>query len=302
MAITITNAQVETFESTVRQLAQQTTSRLRSKISEVNKQAKSHNWDRLAASTARAKTSARMVSPAGGNGSGAVGATDGLAWTRRQTLCATYDTGEVIERDDIVQMLIDPKNATTANLVANMNRQVDDIIINAANEVARDGAGGTVALPAGQKIGSATDIISIDTILEADSIFETNDVDPEETKCLVIGPTQKRKLMQLLEVTSGDFQNAKALASGYLPDFMGFDIIVSNRLRNHTTPPTAGELYCLAFTEKAIGLHVAGDISSRVGERTDMSFAWQVYLDLCMDATRVEDEQVVQIHLKDALV
>ena len=297
MAITIPAAYIETFESNVRQLAQQKISRLRMSTTEINRQSEKHNWDRLAASSARAKTSARMVSPSGGDGSGAVGSTDGLTWTRRNTVIKTFDTGEVIEPEDIVQMLIDPKNASTENLVMNMARQVDDIIITAATGVAADGAGGTVAFPAGQKIGDFTAEISLDFILEVDEKFYENDVDPDEPRYFVIGPKQRRKLLQLIEVTSSDFQARQALATGYLPDFMGFNWIVSNRL----LVPTTDQLTCLAFTRKALGLHVAGDISSRVAERPDMSFAWQCYLMLQMDCVRVEDEHIVQAQLADTV-
>jgi len=55
MAITIPSAYIETFESTIRHLAQQKKSRLRHCISEVNKQSEKHNWDMLAPSIARAK-------------------------------------------------------------------------------------------------------------------------------------------------------------------------------------------------------------------------------------------------------
>ena len=298
MAISIPSAYIETFESNVRQLAQQKRSRLRNCITEVNNQSEKHNWDRLAASAARLKTGPRTVSPAGGNGSGAVGATDGLEWTRRNTVIATYDTGEVVEPEDIVQMLIDPANASTENLVMNMNRAVDDIIIAAATADAADGAGGTVALPAGQIIGDYSGEISLDFVLEVDEVFQANDVDPDEQRYFVIGPKQRRKLLQLIEVTSSDFQgNAQALANGYLPGFLGFNWILSNRLN----APLADQLDCLAFTSKAIGLHVAGDITTKVGERTDMSFAWQIYLMLQMAAVRVEDEQMVQCKLADTV-
>ena len=298
MAITVTAAYVESFEATVRQLAQQKNSRLRMCVSEINKQSETHNWDRLGASTARDKTSARMVSPAGGNGSGAVGAIDGLAWTRRNTTTATKDTGEVIEKENIVQMLIDPKSATTENLVMNMQRKIDDIIIVAATAAAGDGAGGTVAFTAGQTIGDYTTEITLDHILEVDELFMTNDVDPDEERYFVIGPKQRRKLMQLIEVTSSDFQAQQALATGYLPNFMGFNWIVSNRLN----VPAGSQLDCLAFTKKGIGLHVAGDIEVSVAERPDMSFAWQVYLQMSMAAVRVEDEHVVRFKAKDTVV
>lgn len=301
MAITIPEAYIETFQNNVIHLAQQKMSKLRMCVMEINKQSEAHNWDRLAESTARSKTSARMVSPAGGNGSGAVGSTDGLTWDRRKSLIQTIDTGEVIERSDISQMLIDPKSAVTQNLVANMNRKIDDIIISAANDPSRDGAGAPVAFPAAQSIGGATTVISMDTFLETQELFASNDVDPDEKKYMIIGPTQQRKLLSLTEVTSSDYQTVKALATGYLPNFMGFDIIVSNRLNQTTTPPTAGQVYCLAFTQKAIGLHVARNMSPEVAPRPDMSFSWQFYADMDLGAVRVEDEHLVQIHLKDAL-
>ena len=297
MAITITDAYVETFENNVRQLAQQKMSKLRMCVSEVNKQAEKHNWDRLAASAARAKTSGRMVSPAGGDGSGAVGSTDGLTWTRRNTVIQTYDTGEVVEQEDVVQMLIEPKNASTENLVMNMNRKVDDIIIAAATGDAKTAGGADATFPAGQVVGDGTAEISLDLITEVDELFYTNDVDPDEPRYWVIGPKQRRKLLQLTQVTSSDFQARQALATGYLPDFLGFNWIVSNRL----TVPAASELSTLAFTKKAIGLHVAGDIRSRVAERPDMSFAWQIYLWLNMDAVRVEDEHIVHAHVADTV-
>ena len=297
MPITVTEAYIETFENNVRHLAQQRISRLRGKVMEVNRQSEAHNWDMLAASVARDKVSARMESPAGGDGSGAVDSTDGLTWTRRKSLIATFDTGEIIDRENIVQMLIDPKSSATENLVMNMNRKIDDIIITALGGDSRDGGGTPILYDSAQVVGDGSASISLDTLLETKQVFAENDIDPGEMVTLVIGPTQQRKLMQLLEVTSGDFQNSKALATGYLPNFLGYDIIVSTRL----VAPTVGELDCFAFTRKGLGLHVARDLSSRAAERSDMSFAWQLYCDASMGAIRVEDEHVVKIHLLDSL-
>jgi hypothetical protein len=297
MAITISNSYIETFENTVRQLSQQKQSLLRKAVMETSKQSTSHNWERLTLSAARSKTSARMVSPAGGNGSGAVGSTDGLAWSRRKTNIQTFDTGEVVEQEDIVQMLVDPKSASTENLVMNMNRAVDDIIIEAALGDATNGDGTDTALPAGQIIGDYSTEIDLDLVLAVQENFDSNDVDPDIPRYFVIGPKQKRKLFQLIEVVSGDYQDKKALATGYMPNFLGFNWVVSNRLN----VPAADQLDCFAMTGKALGLHVAGDISTRVAERPDMSFAWQVYLQMSMDAVRVEDDMVVHCKLSDTV-
>lgn len=301
MAIVIQSAYIESFESAVRHLAQQGVTKLRNFVTEVQNQSESHNWDRLAASAAIEKTAPRVATPSGGDGVGGVGTDTGLQWTRRKSLVETWHTGEAIEQENVVQMLIDPNSSSTQNLAMNMKRAVDDIIIEAATGASRDGAGAVVAYDvANQTVGGATTLMSLDVVLETAQKFHDRDIDPDERKCFVINPTVQRKLMQLMEVTSGDYQNSKALATGMLPNWMGFDWVVSTRLLN----PDAGggDVSCLAFTRKALGLHVAKDISAKVGERPDMSFAWQLYCHMTMGAIRVEDEHMVHVHLKDALV
>lgn len=299
MAINVDNAHIESFESAVRQLAQQGIAKLRGFVTEVYHQSEAHNWDRLAESAAVQKTTPRVATPSGGGGIGGIGTDTGLDWTRRKTLAETWHTGEVVEQEDVVQMLIDPNSASAVNIAMSMRRAVDDIIIAAATGDALDGDGSTVAFPAGQVVGDASTLMSLDVVLETAQLFHDNDVDPDESKVFVISPLIQRKLMQLMEVTSGDYQNSKALATGYLPNWMGFEWVVSNRLLHPTAPGT--DISCLAFTKRAIGLHVAKDITAKAGERTDMSFAWQLYCHMTMAAVRTEDERIVHVLLKDAL-
>lgn len=301
MAISIDNAYIETFQANVRMLAQQGDTLLRRFTTEVHNQSEAHNFDMLGQAAARAKTAARMVSPAGGSGSGAVDSTDQLAWTRRKTLIKTYDSGEVIEQEDPRQMLIDPNAPVTRALANAMKRKIDDVIISACNDAALNGDGDSVAYDTDQVVGGATTIIDLDLLLQVQELFLSNDIDPDEEKVLVISPTQYRTLMNIEKLTSADYQSLKSLATGYLPNFLGFHhIVLSNRLGNTTTPPTAGQIYCLAFTRRGIGLHIAKDIWANVAPRPDMSFAWQFYTAMSIAATRIEDSHVVRIHLKDA--
>jgi len=297
MAITISEAYIATFERNVRHLAQQSDTRLRACVTEVSEQSESHNWDRLAQSASVQKTAARVATPVGGNAAGGAGSTDGLVWTRRKTLIQTWHTGEIFEAEDPVQMLIDPQSSIAMNLGMNMRRTVDDIIIAAATGTALDGDGTPVAFPAGQVIGNGSGEITLDMVLEVKEKFNTNDVDPDESLCWVYGPKQERKLMQLMEVTSSDYQNGKALSSGRLPNWMGINWIMSNRLE----VPAATQLSNLCFSRKAIGLHVAKDINVRVSERDDLSYAWQVYCAMSMHAVRVEDEHIVHVHVADTV-
>lgn len=286
MAITIDKAYIQTFERNVRHLAQQSETRLRRFVTEKATDGQKHNWERLGSGEASLKASARTATP-----------TSDLPWSRRVSLAATYHMGETVEQDDVVQMLVDP-NSNVAMAIGNgMKRKVDDIIIAAATATALNGDGTTSAFPTTQRVGDGTTVISIDSVLAVQEIFYKRDIDPDMPKVMVINPTVQRKLMSLMEVTSGDYQNAKALATGMLPNWMGFTWVVSNRL----LAPSAGQIDCLAFTPRAIGFQVNKDITSKVAEDPSLSFAWRVYAHMTMGAVRTEDEHIVNLRLKDAI-
>lgn len=300
MAITIDRAFIQTYEDNVRHLAQQTDSRLRSTVMEKNRQSESHNWDRLAASDPRLKPNARAQSPAGGSGSGAIDTTDGLAWTRRKTLIQTWDWGEIVAPEEIAQMLIDPTSSVTVNGAMAMKRAVDDVIITNATGDALDGNGTPVVFPAGNQIGTGIAPLSLSDLLTIQEMFGENDVDPDEPRYLVINPAMQHALLLEEKLTSYDYQQVKALSTGYIDNCLGFHrIILSNRLLAGIGAGDTSRL-ALAYTEKALGLHVAQDITAKVAERPDMSFEIQVYLHMSMDAVRVEDARIFAIDALNA--
>ena len=286
MAITIDKVYIQTFERNVRHLAQQADTRLRRFVTEKATDGQKHNWERLGSGEASLKAAARVATP-----------TSDLPWSRRVSLAQTYHMGETVEQEDVVQMLIDPNSNVSAAIANGMKRKIDDILIAAATGTALNGDGTTSAFPAGQVVGDGTGPISIDNILEVQEKFYKNDIDPDESKVMVISPTVQRKLMSLMEVTSGDYQNSKALATGMLPNWMGFDWVVSNRL----LVPAAGQIGCLAFTKRALGFQVNRDITAKVAEDPSLSFAWRIYAMMTMGAVRTEDEHIVHLKVKNAI-
>ncbi|MCP4325190.1 MAG: hypothetical protein GY937_12285 [bacterium] len=285
MAITIDNVQIETFEDNVRFLAQQKPSRLAGLCTMKQTNGAAHNWERVGPTDFSEKTTARTATPE-----------NDTPWSRRVSQAKTFDNGDTVEQEDIVQMLIDPLSTLTQNLAWGSNRNKDDVIIAAATADALDGDGNLNAFPAGQEVGDYTTPISLDLINQMDMKFYENDIDPDEPKCVVISPFQRKTLLGLLEVTSGDFQgDSMALRNGYLPNFLGYDWIVSTRL----LAPLAGQVDCLAFTKKAIGVQINRDISTRVAEDPSQSFMWRVYGFQTLGAVRVEDEHIVRLKLKN---
>ena len=289
MTVSIANVYIQTFEQIVRQLAQQMMEKLRPKITVRNEQSQQHNWERLGPGIATQKTTVLTDTPA-----------QELPWSRRVSVAQTWHAGEATEQEDIVQMLVDPNSNIAENLAMSMRRAVDDIVITAATGDALDGAGGTPSFPAGQVVGDGSAPISFDFVTEVQEVFMGNDIMPDVPKCMFIGPTQVRKLMQLTEQTSSDYVKTgldQLQQYGVAIGWMGFDWIVSTRL----LAPGAGELSCLAFTKRALGLHVSRDITVRIAEDPSKSFAWRLYSYLTMGAVRVEDEHIVHLHVLDAL-
>lgn len=293
MANSIANVYVQTFADNVRFLAQQGDARLLSWCQTENRDAVSHNFERLGAMAMGAKADR------GTAGRNADSPINDAPWSRRQTICATYDGGDLVEPEDIVQMLVEPTSKITRALGMAAKRQIDDVIIAKATASSRTGAGGAVAFGAGQIIGDYSAEISFDFVTQVFELFVTNNIDPEEPKCMVIGPKQLRKLQQMVEYTSSDYASVKALADkGYVANWLGFSWIISNRL---LAGGGAGTKDCFAMTRAAMGFHWQKQIWAQVAQNPQKSFAWQIYTAMSCGAIRVEDEQLIWCKLKDTV-
>lgn len=294
MVNTVDNIFVSTYESILRHLAQQKPSRLRSKVQERGVDSEEHNWERLGTAEAQVKATRLQPTPV-----------QDWPWSRRVSVPVTYDTGDSTEQEDIVQMIIDPNSNLAQSQGYAMSRAFDDEIIAAATGTALDGLGVANPFPDAQKVfGVTVDVydtpLNFDLVTQVTERFLDNDIDPEEPKCMVIGPVQARKLLQLTEATSGDYVYVKALADmGYIDNWMGYQWIVSTRLNHPTAPGT--DIDCFALTQKALGLMVDRDVTSRIAEDPSISFAWRIYSFMTIGAVRVEDEHIVNLQLADTI-
>jgi hypothetical protein len=290
---TVALVYVETYESIVRFLAQQKPSRLRSWCMEKSVQSNGHNWERLGTAEATAK------SPVGGpTGRNVATPEDGYPFSRRRSTPGTWHTGDTTEQEDIVQVLIDPNSNIAQAQAYAMNRAIDDEILDSADRDADDGNGGVVAFPAAQIVGDGSTAITFDLTTQVTEVFMNNDIDPDEEKVMIISPAQARKLLQLTEATSGDYNAVRPLTSkGYIESWMGYTWIVSTRLNS----PAADESHCLCMTRKALGLQMNKDVSTEVAKDPTISFAWRIYCNATFGGVRVEDEHIVRLHLSELI-
>lgn len=282
----IDNIYIQTFERNVQHLAQQTATKLRGHVLNRSTNGNRHNWETLDFSDATDKTTSAPPTPA-----------LDLPWNRRVSIAQTKHTGTVIDNEDIVQMLVEPKSNATRNLAMSMNRAIDDIIIDAATAAALVGDGSTATFPVSQTVGDYTTEIDFDAVTAIQEIFMQNDVDPSMPKVAVVGPTQVRKLLTLTEQTSTDFARTNGstpltnlMASGIVPNWMGFTWILSTRLN----APAVDQIDTLFFCPDALGLQINKDITVEIAQDPSSSFAWRIYAYLVMGAVRVQDKKIVR--------
>jgi hypothetical protein len=283
--VTVTNVEIETYESTLIQLAQQRASRVQPWAMQRGEDSAGHNWPVLNAADATLKTRDQATPETG------------AAFAERRSVPITMDIGELVEPEDIIQVLIDPLSGLAQSQVYSIGRSYDDELFDACERDADDGNGGTVAIPAAQVIGDGSVAINFDIVTQVTEQFLNNDVDPDESKVWFVSPAQVRKMLQLTEVTSADYNSLRPLESGMPTNWMGYTWIPSTRLNSFG----AGQITCVAMTADAIGFNINEGMTSRVAEDPTMSFAWRVYCRSTFGAVRVQDEKICLIDVNETI-
>lgn len=279
MANTIDRAFVEQFKSNVIHLAEQQGSRLRSTVTEQSVSGEKFHFERVGNVAAIQKTTRHTDTPV-----------LDVPHSRRTGDMNDYQWADLVDAEDQIRMLIDPKSAYVKAGVNAMGHVWDDIIIGAATGSASDGTGASIALPSSQKIAVGSTGLTVAKLLNTREILEASDVDPDEERFMVVSAAQITDLLSTTEVTSADYNTVKALAAGQIDTFMGFKFIRSQRLDLAT-----GTRSCIAYTKSALGLGVGADVKTDISVRNDKSLATQVYLAFTAGGTRIQDEGVVQV-------
>jgi hypothetical protein len=284
MSSQITTAFVEQYSANIQMLSQQMGSLLRDAVRNESIVGKDAYFDQIGKVTAIKKTSRHSDTPQ-----------IDTPHSRRRCSLADYEFADLIDQQDKVRLLIDPTSSYAKAAAYAMGRAMDDVIIAAALGSANTGvSGGTaVALPAGNIVAAnlGGTGMNIAKLASAKNILDTGDVDPSIKRHIIVSPTEIADLLNNTTVTSSDFNTIKALVHGEIDSFMGFKFHVSNRLVDNG----AANTQCIAFAEDGILLGVGKDVTARIDERSDKSYATQVYYCQTIGATRMEEAKVVSV-------
>ena len=291
MSSNITTSFVEQYSSNVTMLSQQMGSKLRGSVDVETINGKNAFFDQVGVTSAQLRTSRHGDTPQ-----------IDTPHSRRRLSLSDYEWADLVDDTDKVRMLVDPTSSYAKAAAAAMNRSLDDVIIAALNASASTGVAGAtgVALPSTQKFATSdqSDGLTVAKLLGAKKNLDLNDVDPSLKRFIVCSPQQIADLLAITSVTSSDFNTVKALAQGDVSSFLGFEFIVSNRLKLDAT--NTDDRLIFAYTEDAIKLGIGSDIKANITERADKSYSTQVYYAMSLGAVRMEEKKVFQIPCHEA--
>jgi len=308
MSNTIETAFVKQYTANIFHLSQQKGSRLRGYVRNESQRAEVEFFERLGATSALEKLSRHSDTPLVNS-----------QHSRRAVYMRDYEWADLIDKEDMVRTLIDPKNPYVMSAYSALGRTIDEVIIEAAlgNAIAGKEGSTPVALPATQFVGAvdtsgspAISNLNVETLIRIKSKFGVNDVDDSIPLHIAVTQAQIDSLLNENKVTSADYAAIKALVYGEVDTFMGF--------RFHRTQllPLAGGAYTIdvntgavtlstgngdgarrafAWAEDGLVFSVGKDMLGRISERDDKSYSTQVYACGTWGATRLEEEKVVGV-------
>ena len=285
MSTQVTTAFVQQYSANVQMLSQQMGSRMRDAVRIENVVGKNAFIDQIGVATAQVRSSRHADTPQ-----------IDTPHSRRRLTLADYEYADLIDDQDKIRMLIDPTSSYAMAAAAAMGRAMDDVIIAAALGTAATGETGSGSATITNTIANGNTNLTLAKLREAKYKLDLGDVDPSIQRYIAVGPSQIQSLLADTTVTSSDFNTIKALVQGELDTFMGFKFIMSNRLTTTDDGAEADQIRnCFAWAEDGITLGLGKDISARIDERADKSYATQVYYCMSLGAVRMEEAKVVQI-------
>ena len=212
----------------------------------------------------------------------------------RWTFPVDYEWADLIDDQDKVRMLINPQSPYAVNGAYAMGRAIDDEIIGAFFGTSKTGENGsTDEAFSGNTVSAGTSgALEIGQLLEGKRMLMENEVDLDNDQIfMAITAEQHEDLLGMSQIQTIDSNSTKVLVDGQVRSFLGINFITTQRLDTSV----AASQDCPMWAKSGMHLTVWNDITTKVEERADKSFATQVYVKGTFGATRLELGKVVKV-------
>lgn len=305
---------VQAYAANVYHLSQQEGSVIAPLVRPEKFSGKAEFFDRLGKATAQDKVGRNTATP-----------NLDIDHSRRMVATITREWGTLVDRKDKLQNIHMPESEYAKAAAFGLGRRRDQVLIEAAFGNAQTGedGSGTTSLANAQKVASvastALDYPNLQLLRKAKRIMDHNQV--KGKRYLVHSSDFLEALLAVTQVTSVDYNTVKALVTGEINTFMGFEFKLCEEMDSYLASTydantfkydTTSGLYnsggnALGGTEKVAMAFVGdgliegettGSFLAKIDERSDKSYSKQVYTSMDVGGVRMEDEKVVQLIYK----
>ena len=236
-------------------------------------------------------------------------------FTRRWVFPQPRDIPQLIDSFDVLETTVDVQGAYAQNAAEAIGRAWDDAIISASFGTSYLGTDegsmatelfslttyttSTGGFTVQDSFGASAAVgMTVPKLVEAQRVLEHyhNDL-MNDPPCLVIGSQQHADMLGQVEFVSREFNDRPVLVDGRIRRFMGFDIVISERLNVNATP----DRECIVFVKSGLYLGIWKDMQTRVSIRNDLSSEpVQIYTNTMYGATRLQPGKVLCILCSDS--
>ncbi len=200
-----------------------------------------------------------------------------------------FGVAAMIDEEDLVKMLTDPRSAYAISQQYGLGRKFDDLIIDGAlgtNQKGPDaGTAVTFANDGGTTIASGSVGMTVEKLREAKRNLMANevDIDNDEIWCWITA-AQHDDLLGQTQVVSGDFNKPIFATDGRIKSFFGINFQHIERL----TVDGAGARQCPLYAKSGMHCGTWNGLRTRVRERADKWDNFQVASKWTFGASRTE--------------
>jgi hypothetical protein len=293
----ITTAHVQQYKDNVLITYQQAGSKLRGSVQERTVTGRADFWDRVDQTAAQKKLSRNSDTPL-----------VNTPHSRRMVTLQDYEWADLIDKQDAIRILIDPQSAYAVNAGYALGRSFDDEVINAFDGIAYGAIDGSTQITFSSEKAGDEDFsgaaLTVPNLVQVKLDLDAQDV-PDEGRHIVMRPAGFAQLLKQSTapmISNADYNTVKALVNGEIDTFLGFKFHRTTRMPQGNLSQDglgANLSYGFAWHEKSMGISVGMEFITRVTERSDKSYATQVYVAGSFGATRLQGNGVVRFKINE---
>ena len=225
--------------------------------------------------------------------------------TRIAVSMRDYRNALPFDNEDKLRMnLNDPRNGYAMTQAQALGRKFDSVVIAAATGTTYTGETGSSsetydASTYGVAVhwvapgnANADSNLTVEKLIKARSkLFTAEAVMDGEPVAFVCTQSQIDALLRDPNITSADYNVVRALVSGEVNTYLGFTFVRTELLSKDSNNVRT----CLAFPKSAIIVGEADERTTRIDQRPDLNYTWQVWTQGTFGAARTWREKVVSV-------